>query len=37
MSVYENIVSLEMLDDDLAALVEAGSYDSEREVIRDAL
>jgi predicted HTH domain antitoxin len=37
MSFSERAVSLEMLDDDLAALVKAGAYDSEREVIRDAL
>jgi predicted HTH domain antitoxin len=39
MSVYEygNAVSLELLDDELAALAEAGRYGSEREVMRDAL
>jgi predicted HTH domain antitoxin len=37
MSVYQDAISIEMLDDDLAALVEAGRYDSERQVIRDAL
>lgn len=37
MVASANAVSLEMLDDDLTALVEAGGYDSEREVIRHAL
>lgn len=37
MVVNANTVSLEMLDDDLMALVEAGGYDTERELIRQAL
>lgn len=37
MSPYRDAIPLEMVDENLAALVEAGSYDSERAVIRDAL
>lgn len=37
MSIYREAIPLEMVDENLAALVEAGQYDSEREVIRDAL
>jgi predicted HTH domain antitoxin len=37
MPVYRDTIPLELVDDNLAALVEAGHYDSEREVIRDAL
>jgi predicted HTH domain antitoxin len=37
MSVRTNAIAMEMLDDNLSALVAAGGYDSEREMIRDAL
>jgi predicted HTH domain antitoxin len=37
MVVHTNAIPLEMLDDNLTALVEAGGYDSERELLRDAL
>jgi predicted HTH domain antitoxin len=37
MSVHTSAIPIEMLDDNLGALMVAGGYDSEREMIRDAL
>ena len=37
MASHQVAIPLDSLDENLSALVEAGSYESEREVIRDAL
>src|SRR3954467_7352584 len=37
MSTPKDAIQIEMFDDNLAALVEAGGYDSERELLRVAL
>jgi predicted HTH domain antitoxin len=37
MMMHPNAISLELLDDQIAAVTEARGYASEREVIRDAL
>jgi predicted HTH domain antitoxin len=37
MSLHKDAIPMEMLDDNLTALIEAGGYDSERELLRDAL
>jgi hypothetical protein len=37
MASERSAIPLEMLDDNLTALIEAGDYDSERQLVRDAL